>query len=49
MRPTNPIAFEKTAQHPYRHIESYDGHRWVSDFLHLAFRLLLPFIDLPIS
>jgi hypothetical protein len=27
------VVFDKTSQHPYGHIEMYDGHRWVSDFM----------------
>jgi hypothetical protein len=27
------VVFDKTSQHPFGHIEMYDGHRWVSDFL----------------
>lgn len=29
--------FEKTAQHPYGHIEVFDGERWVSDFRQQGF------------
>jgi hypothetical protein len=31
------VVFEKTAQHPYGHIEMYDGQRWVSDFMQHSF------------
>jgi hypothetical protein len=27
------VVLEKNAQHPYGHIEMYDGRRWVSDFM----------------
>jgi hypothetical protein len=27
------VVFDKTAQHPNGHIEMYDGHQWVSDFV----------------
>lgn len=27
------VVFDKTNQHPFGHIEMYDGHRWVSDFM----------------
>jgi hypothetical protein len=27
------VVFDKTSQHPFGHIEMYDGHRWVSDFM----------------
>jgi hypothetical protein len=27
------VVFDKTPQHPYGHIELYDGQRWVSDFM----------------
>ena len=29
--------FEKTAEHPYGHIEVFDGERWVSDFRQKGF------------
>jgi hypothetical protein len=29
--------FDKTGQHPYGHIEMYDGHQWVSDFMQHSF------------
>jgi hypothetical protein len=29
--------FDKTVQHPYGHIEMYDGQRWVSDFMQHSF------------
>jgi hypothetical protein len=29
--------FDKTAQHPHGHIEMYDGHHWVSDFMQHSF------------
>jgi hypothetical protein len=29
--------FDKTAQHPHGHIEMYDGHQWVSDFMQHSF------------
>ena len=31
------VVFDKTAQHPYGHIEMYDGQRWVSDFMQRSF------------
>jgi hypothetical protein len=31
------VVFDKTAQHPNGHIEMYDGHKWVSDFLQNSF------------
>ncbi len=31
------IVFDKTAQHPYGHIQMYDGQRWVSDFMQHGF------------
>ena len=31
------VVFDKTAQHPYGHIEMYDGRRWVSDFMQRSF------------
>jgi hypothetical protein len=31
------VVFDKTAQHPYGHIEMYDGKRWVSDFMQRSF------------
>jgi hypothetical protein len=31
------VVFDKTAQHPYGHIEMYDGHKWVSDFVQNSF------------
>jgi hypothetical protein len=31
------VVFDKTAQHPYGHIEMYDGHQWVSDFMQNSF------------
>jgi hypothetical protein len=31
------VVFDKTAQHPYGHIEMYDGQRWVSDFMQHSF------------
>jgi hypothetical protein len=31
------VVFDKTAQHPYGHIEIYDGQRWVSDFMQHSF------------
>ena len=27
------VVFNKTGQHPFGHIEMYDGHHWVSDFM----------------
>jgi len=27
------VVFDKTSQHPFGHIQTYDGHRWVSDFV----------------
>jgi len=27
------VVFDKTNQHPFGHIEMYDGHHWVSDFM----------------
>jgi hypothetical protein len=27
------VVFDKTSQHPFGHIEMYDGHHWVSDFM----------------
>ncbi len=29
--------FDKTAQHPNGHMEMYDGHQWVSDFMQHSF------------
>jgi len=29
--------FDKTAEHPNGHIEMYDGHHWVSDFMQHTF------------
>jgi hypothetical protein len=29
--------FDKTNQHPHGHIEMYDGHHWVSDFMQHSF------------
>jgi hypothetical protein len=31
------VVFNKTVQHPYGHIEMYDGQRWVSDFTQHSF------------
>jgi hypothetical protein len=31
------VVFDKTDQHPYGHIEMYDGHQWVSDFMQHGF------------
>jgi hypothetical protein len=31
------VVFDKTDQHPYGHIETYDGHQWVSDFMQHSF------------
>jgi len=31
------VVFDKTVQHPYGHIEMYDGHHWVSDFMQHSF------------
>ena len=31
------VVFHKTAKHPNGHIEMYDGHRWVSDFMQNSF------------
>jgi len=31
------VVFDKTGQHPYGHIEMYDGHQWVSDFMQQSF------------
>jgi hypothetical protein len=31
------VVFDKTEQHPYGHIEMYDGKRWVSDFMQHGF------------
>jgi hypothetical protein len=31
------VVFNKTEQHPYGHIEMYDGHQWVSDFMQHSF------------
>jgi hypothetical protein len=31
------VVFDKTSQHPYGHIEMYDGHKWVSDFVQNSF------------
>ena len=31
------VVFDKTEQHPYGHIEMYDGHQWVSDFMQHSF------------
>jgi hypothetical protein len=31
------VVFDKTSQHPSGHIEMYDGHRWVSDFMQNSF------------
>jgi hypothetical protein len=27
------VVFDKTSQHPFGHIQTYDGHHWVSDFV----------------
>jgi hypothetical protein len=27
------VVFDKTREHPFGHIQTYDGHRWVSDFV----------------
>jgi len=27
------VVFDKTSEHPFGHIQTYDGHRWVSDFV----------------
>jgi len=27
------VVFDKTSQHPFGHIQMYDGHHWVSDFV----------------
>jgi hypothetical protein len=31
------VVFSKTSEHPYGHIEMYDGHNWVSDFMQHSF------------
>lgn len=31
------VVFDKTGQHPNGHIEMYDGHHWVSDFMQHGF------------
>ena len=31
------VVFDKTGQHPYGHIEMYDGQHWVSDFMQNSF------------
>jgi hypothetical protein len=31
------VIFDKTAQHPNGHMEMYDGHHWVSDFMQHSF------------
>jgi hypothetical protein len=31
------VVFDKTGQHPYGHIEMYDGQHWVSDFMQHSF------------
>jgi hypothetical protein len=31
------VVFDKTAEHPNGHIEMYDGHQWVSDFMQRSF------------
>jgi len=31
------VVFDKTEQHPCGHIEMYDGHHWVSDFMQHSF------------
>ena len=31
------VVFDKTGQHPYGHIEMYDGQQWVSDFKQHSF------------
>jgi hypothetical protein len=31
------VVFDKTAEHPSGHIETFDGRRWVSDFVQLGF------------
>jgi hypothetical protein len=31
------VVFDKTAQHPSGHIEMFDGHQWVSDFMQRSF------------
>ncbi len=31
------VVFDKTDQHPCGHIELYDGHQWVSDFMQRSF------------
>jgi len=31
------VVFDKTSQHPFGHIEMYDGHQWVSDFMQHGF------------
>ena len=31
------VVFDKTAEHPNGHIEMYDGHNWVSDFMQHSF------------
>jgi len=31
------VVFDKTAQHPSGHIEMFDGHQWVSDFMQHSF------------
>jgi hypothetical protein len=27
------VVFDKTSEHPFGHIQTYDGHHWVSDFV----------------
>jgi len=36
------VVFDKTTEHPYGHIEMYDGRHWVSDFMQ---RTLSPYRD----
>jgi len=31
------VVFDKTSEHPNGHIEMYDGHHWVSDFMQRTF------------
>ena len=31
------VVFDRTDQHPYGHIETFDGHQWVSDFMQHSF------------
>jgi hypothetical protein len=31
------VIFDKTAQHPNGHMEMYDGHHWISDFMQHSF------------